>query len=730
MTESAAPDRFAQPGGTPLTDGTSVADGLPVPPDRMSVVGAAPVAASASVAAAASVVADPGSAGVGPYGSWRSPVALDLVAAGFVRLAEVRCDGDAITWLEGRAEDDGRQTLVRWTRDGGVRDVSPAGINVRTRVHEYGGGAYLVAGDQVVISDFATGRLLRVGPDRTTAPMTPDVRSRYADLCLDAARDRLLCVREDHAVEGREAVNTLVAIPLDGSAADDPARVVELAGGWDFVAAPRLSPDGTRLAWIRWNHPNMPWDGTECVVADVRADGLLGEPRVVAGDAGTWVTQPTWSPGGVLHVSAELDGWLNLYRVDGAGDSDAGDGDGRPTGLVPVAPMAAEFGGPEWNFGNADYAFASDGTILAAGRADGRDRLYRIDPAGAANPVEVSLPFTELDSIGVNGDRLVCLAAAPTAFRSVLLVSLLDGSFEVLRRASDAALDPADLAVAEPVEFPTTGGRTAHGLLYRPHNRHARAPDGELPPLVVTSHGGPTSSAFTGLSIPLQVLATRGIAVLDVDYGGSTGYGRDYRRRLDGSWGIVDVDDCVAGARWLAASGIADPARLSIEGGSASGFTTLAALAFRDTFQAGVSYFGIGNLMAFVEETHKFESRYLERLVGPYPAAREIYEARSPIFHVDGIRCPVLVLQGLDDRVVPPAEAERIVAALRANGVPHAYLPFEGEDHGFRKASSMIRAIQAELAFYGAVFGFVPADALPPLPLVGGSTDGHGPPGT
>jgi dipeptidyl aminopeptidase/acylaminoacyl peptidase len=648
-------------------------------------------------------------------------VALDLVAAGFVRLAEPRWDGGAVTWLEGRAEDGGRQMLVRWTREGGVRDVSPAGINVRTRVHEYGGAAYLAAGDLVVISDFATGRLLRVGPDRTAAPLTPDGSRRYADLCLDAARQRLICVREDHMVEGREAANALVAVPLDGSAADDPARVVGLASGSDFVAAPRLSPDGRRLAWTRWNHPNMPWDGTECVVADVLADGSLGPATVVAGGAGTWVTQPAWSPDGALHVSAELDGWLNLHRVE------AGGGAAGVVRLVPLAPMAAEIGGPEWNLGAADYGFADDGTILAAGRSGARDRLFRIDPAGGAVPREIPLPFTELDYLGVRGNRLVCLAAGPTMFRSVVLVSLLDGTFEVLRRASDAALDPADLATAEPVEFPTTGGRTAHGILYRPHNRAARAPEGELPPLVVTSHGGPTSAAYTGLAITTQILATRGIAVLDVDYGGSTGYGREYRRGLDGSWGIVDVDDCVAGAQALVARGIVDPARLAIEGGSASGFTTLAALAFRDVFRAGVSYFGIGNLAAFAAETHKFESRYLERLVGPYPAARDVYDARSPIFHVDGIRCPVLVLQGLDDRVVPPAEAERIVAALRANGIPHAYIPFEGEDHGFRKASSMVRSIQAELAFYGAVFGFVPADPLPPLPLVGARTDGIGP---
>ncbi len=654
---------------------------------------------------------------VAPYGSWSSPVALELVAAGFVRLAEPRWDGAAVTWLEGRAEDAGRQTLVRWTREGGVRDVSPAGINVRTRVHEYGGAAYLAAGDLVIVSDFSTGRLLRVGPDRTATPLTPDGRWRYADPCLDAARGRIVCVREDHALEGREAVNTLVAVPLDGSAAEDPARIVELAGGSDFVAAPRLSPDGRRLAWIRWSHPNMPWDGTECVVAAVRADGSLGAAAVAAGDAVTWVTQPAWSPDGALHVSAELDGWLNLHRVEVGGSGDAA------ARLVPVAPMAAEIGGPEWNFGYADYGFDEDGTIYAAGRSEGRDRLYRIGRPGATAPREIPLPFTELDYLGIRRGRLVCLAAAPAAFRSVVLVNLADGSFEVLRRASEAALDPADLATAEPIEFPTTGGRTAHGILYRPHNRAVRAPDGELPPLVVTSHGGPTAGAHTGLAISVQVLATRGIAVLDVDYGGSSGYGREYRKRLDGRWGIVDVDDCVAGARALAARGIVDPARLAIEGGSASGFTALAALAFRDVFAAGVSYFGIGNLAAFAAETHKFESRYLEGLVGPYPAARDIYEARSPVFHADDIRSPVLVLQGLDDRVVPPAEAERIVAALRANGVPHAYIPFEGEDHGFRRASSILRSAQAELAFYGAVFGFVPADTLPPLPLVGGSTD-------
>ena len=301
-------------------------------------------------------------------------------------------------------------------------------------------------------------------------------------------------------------------------------------------------------------------------------------------------------------------------------------------------------------------------------------------------------------------------------FRTLVRIDLASGAWTAIRRTSELQLDPAVVSVGEPVEFPTTGGRTAHGILYRPANPAFRAPDGELPPLVVTSHGGPTSEAFTGLSLSVQLLTSRGLAVLDVDYGGSTGYGKAYRKRLEGTWGVTDVDDCVAGAREMARRGEADGARLAIEGGSASGFTTLAALAFRDVFRAGVSYFGIGNLEAFAAETHKFESRYLDRLIGPYPAARDVYHARSPIFHAEGFSCPVLVLQGLDDHVVPPAEAERIVAALAAKGIPHVYLPFEGEDHGFRQAANIVRAAQAELAFYGGVFGFTPADDLPPLP--------------
>ena len=643
---------------------------------------------------------------VAPYGSWSSTVAPEALVAGVVRLAEVRLDGDDLLWLEGRPNDGGRATLVRMRPGTAPEDISPVGVNVRTRVHEYGGGASLASGDVVVVSDFASGRLLRVAPDRSATPLTPEGPFRFADLELDGDRGRLLAVREDHSGSG-EAVNTIVAIPLDGSAASDPGAVTVLLAGSDFFSSPRCSPDGRRIAWLRWDHPNLPWDGTECCVAELDGAGMPGPARVVAGDPATWTSQPRWAGDGSLIVASEPGEWIGLHRWDGE----------RLAALT--SGIDAEFVSPDWVFGLSTHGVAGDGTVVAIGRAAGRDRLWRIDPGGERPPAALDLPFTYMTDLVVQGNAAHAIVATPTMFRTLVRIDLASGAWTPLRRTSDLDLDPAIISVGEPVEFPTTGDRTAHGILYRPVNPAVRAPAGEQPPLVVTSHGGPTSAAYRGLSLAFQLLTSRGIAVLDVDYGGSTGYGKAYRKRLEGTWGITDVDDCVAGALAMGSRGEADPGRLAIEGGSASGYTTLAALAFRDVFGAGVSYFGIGNLETFVSETHKFEARYLDRLIGPYPEAAEIYRARSPIFHADGFSCPVLVLQGLDDRVVPPTEADRIVAALAAKGIPHVYLAFEGEDHGFRRAPNIIRSAQAELAFYGGVFGFTPADDLPSLPWRG-----------
>ena len=634
-----------------------------------------------------------------PFGSWESPFPIELLTAGRVSLADVRIDRGAregsITWLEGRPQDAGRTTLVRLTADG-PRDISPAGMNVRDRVHEYGGAPYLVHGDLVIVSDFATGRLHRVGADRSSAPITPEGRFRYADYELDVARDRIIAVREDHSGSG-EAENTIVAIPLDGS-----GDVTILARGHDFFAAPRLSPDGRRLAWLSWDHPNLPWDGTELHVAGVTADGGIGEGRIIAGSPSDWTSQPRWQPDGSLVFVAEPGGWMNLYRWDGASVS-------------PLTALDAEFAFPDWVFGFRTHGATGDGTIYAIGRAEVRDRLYRIVPGGQPEPIE--LPFTDLSWIDVAGDGAVFVADSPTTYQEIVELDLATGAERVLRRSTTNAIDPADVSLGEHVEFPTAGGDIAHGIFYRPHNREFEGPDRELPPLIVTSHGGPTAGTSAGLSISRQLLTSRGFAVLDVDYRGSSGYGRDYRRALEGQWGIADVDDCVFGAQHLVQRGLVDGDRLAIEGGSASGYTTLAALAFRDVFDAGVSYFGIGNLEAFVRETHKFESRYLERLIGPWPAAKAIYDERSPILHTERIHCPVLILQGLDDHIVPPSEAERIVDALSERRIPHAYLAFEGEDHGFRKAENISRSFEAELSFYGQIFGFEPADPIEPLRL-------------
>jgi len=634
-----------------------------------------------------------------PYGEWESPFPISLLTAGVVSLGEVRAIGGVGWWLEGRPDEEGRQVLVRRATDGSETRLTPEGFNARTRVHEYGGAAYVVDGDLVIVSDFATGRPNRVEAPGELRPLTAERAWRFADLVVDRARNRLLAIREDHepATIARhgEAENSLVAIDLDSGA------VTVLASGADFIAAPRLSPDGRRLAWVEWSHPNLPWDGTELRLAEVADDGAVGVASTVAGSPHDWISQPHWSRGGVLHYVAEPNGWMNIHRlVNGRSEM--------------VAELDAEFASPEWVFGLSSYGFLPDGSIVAVGRSGSRDRLYLLGPASGQVEL-IDVPFTEMSSLVVDGDRVVLRAASPTSPFAIVELDPATGATTVLRQSMSTAFDPADISVPEAVEFPTTGDRTAFGLFYPPHNRLVGGPEDELPPLMVTSHGGPTSSASAAFQVGIQLFTSRGYAVLDVDYGGSTGYGREYRKRLEGEWGVVDLDDCVNGARWLAKRGRVDGERLAIRGGSASGYTTLCAVTFSDAFRAGTSYFGIGDLETFVTQTHKFESRYLDRLIGPYPERKDLYHDRSPLTFPERISCPVLILQGADDRVVPPAQAEQIVDALWERHLPHAYLLFPGEDHGFRSAENIIRSFEAELSFYGQVFGFAPADAIEPI---------------
>ncbi len=625
-----------------------------------------------------------------PCGAWASPITAATVISAAVGLSEVRVDGEHVWWSEGRPQEGGRVQLVR---DG--QDTLPEGFAARTRVHEYGGGAWTVRDGAVFFANWADQRLYRLdGPGAapvalTTEPAVP-MGDRYADIDVAPDGTWLVCVRERHPADGSEAVNELVRIPTDG--ADAPEVLLT---GPDFVAAPRLSADGGHLAWIQWDHPNMPWDETGCWVAAIGPEGLA-EPELVAGGLGSAesVVQPRWAPAGTLHVVSDRSGWWNLYRVG----SDE-----------PVVAVEGEIGTPPWVFGMSRYAFLDDGTVVAACRRNGRDELLGYD-----------VPFTSIDSVVSDGRRVLFVGASPTQEAAVVRFDPATGEHELLRRPRDLGLDPAWLSVPEAIEFPTEPGpdgeaRTAHALYYPPTNPEAEAPAGERPPLLVLSHGGPTAAARPMLSLATQFWTSRGFAVVDVDYGGSTGYGREYRDRLREAWGIVDVADCVAAARFLAERGDVDPDRLCIRGGSAGGYTTLQALTTTAVFAAGASHYGVADLGALARDTHKFESRYLDGLVGPWPEAEAVYRERSPIEHTDRLSSPMIILQGSEDEVVPPNQAELMVAALDAKGLPHAYVIFEGEQHGFRKAENIIRALEAELSFYAQVFGFAPADDIEPV---------------
>ncbi|MCL6516060.1 prolyl oligopeptidase family serine peptidase [Alicyclobacillus sp.] len=633
-----------------------------------------------------------------PYGSWKSPITSDLIVQASIGLESLAWDGADLYWLESRPREGGRNVLMRRTAAGGVEEVTPAPFNVRTRVHEYGGGAWVVSNGRLVFSNFEDNRLYIREADGRIRPLTEDSRLRYADGVIDQRRGLWIGVREDHTESDIFAVNTLVAIPLDGG----PDRV--LVSGGDFYSNPRLSPTGDHLAWITWNHPNMPWDGTELWVADVSRDGELRNPRRVAGGPAESVLQPRWSPDGVLYFVSDRSDWWNLYRLRE---------DGR---VEAVHPMQAEFAGPPWVFGLCDYTFVDARTLVCRYTQGGRDHLVRIDTVDGRMD-SLSGDDTWFGHVHSNGHKVAYLAASPVSFRRLMVTGPDGGQPEVVRVASEVPVDPKYFSVPRSITFPTEGGREAYAHYYPPHNPDHTAPAGEKPPLLVHVHGGPTSASPAVLSLSTQYWTSRGFAVVDVNYGGSTGYGRAYRERLKGRWGVTDVDDAVNAALHLVRQGWVDENRLCIAGGSAGGYTTLAALTFRDVFHAGASHFGLSDLEIFVHETHKFESRYMDSLLGPYPEAKSVYHDRSPIHFTDRLSCPIIFFQGLDDRIVPPNQAERMVEALRRKGLPVAYVAFPGEGHGFRRAKNIQRALDGEFYFYSRVFGFTPADPIEPVPI-------------
>ena len=637
---------------------------------------------------------------VAPYGSWKSPITSDLIVKGSIGLGQTALDGEDIYWIEVRPQEGGRSCVVRRNENGRIEDVIPQGFNARTRVHEYGGGDYTVADGTVYFSNFADQRIYRLRrEEKDPVPVTPAVNMRYADAVMDAKRNSLIAVREDHTESEREAVSSIVAISLEG---DDAGRV--LASGNDFYSSPRLSPNGKRLAYLTWNHPNMPWDGCELWVCELDEYGSPGQCERVAGAEQESVFQPEWSPDGTLHFISDRSGWWNLYRLNQSGEQDA------------LCAMEAEFGLPQWIFGMSMYAFESTERILCAFIEKGRATLARLDTdTGKLERLET--PFSDITYVRAAGSHAVLRAGSPSQAAAIVRLDLNTVQVEALRRATDLKIDPCYISVSQAIEFPTEDGLTAHGFYYPPHNCDYTAPEGMRPPLLVKSHGGPTSAASTIFALGIQYWTSRGIAVLDVNYGGSTGYGRAYRQRLNDRWGIVDVDDCVNGARYLIERGLVDGERCAIDGGSAGGYTTLCALTFRDLFKAGASHFGVSDLAALATETHKFESRYLDRLIGPYPERADLYRERSPIHFTDKLSCPVIFFQGLEDKIVLPNQAEMMVDALREKGLPVAYVPFEGEQHGFRRAENIKRALDGEIYFYSRIFGFELADEVEPVEI-------------
>jgi dipeptidyl aminopeptidase/acylaminoacyl peptidase len=656
-----------------------------------------------------------------PYGTWTSPITAARVSAGALRFADIQLDGDDVYWIEGRAAEGGRAVIVRRTPDGRIADVTPPDFNVRTRVYEYGGAPYLVDRGAVYFSNFDDQRLHRQRPGGAPEPLTRP-GFFYSDCRMDRTRGRVIGVREDHSGAG-EPVNTIVALdvgeaghsglsPRNSPPRGRAERIV--VSGSDFYADPVISPDGSTLAWLEWRHPNMPWDGTELWMAPFARDGSLGRRVKVAGGADESIFQPEWSPDGRLYFVSDRTGWWNLYRQNGAN-------------IEAIHPMAAEFGKPQWTLSMVTYAFIGAKRIAATYAQDGRWKMALIE-TDPRKFEPVSLALEPLESIRADARAVYFIGGSPTSAPVIARMTLAAVEAETLRESASEPIDPRWISVPEALTFPspsgsaghagtsgtpgTPGSRDVHAFYYAPHNPDFRAPDGERPPLLVITHGGPTSAHEDVLDPGIQFWTSRGFAVLDVNYSGSSGYGRAYRDRLKGQWGIADVDDVAAGARAMVEAGRADAARLIIRGGSAGGYTTLAALTFRDVFKAGASYYGVSDIEVLARDTHKFESRYLDSLIGPYPAARDRYRERSPIHFTDRLSCALILFQGLDDKVVPPNQSEMMADAVRRKGLPVAYITYEGEQHGFRRAENIVRSLEAELFFYGAVFGFAPADPI------------------
>jgi dipeptidyl aminopeptidase/acylaminoacyl peptidase len=640
---------------------------------------------------------------IAPYGSWQSPISSELIVSESVKLSDVFLDGRDIYWVEMRPSEGGRNVVVRCSSDGRTTDITPPDYNSRTRIHEYGGRSFAVNQADVYFSNFSDQRIYLQKPDAEPVAITPPTGLRFADIIVDQLHQNLICVCEDHAGQRAEPENTLIRLDLNETVAPGDRQLSILASGNDFYASPCLSPDGSQLAWLAWNHPDMPWDGTELWTGRLGQDGTLTETQKVAGGRSESIFQPQWSPDGTLFFVSDRTGWWNLYRW-------------MENEIRPVVQMEAEFGMPQWVFGMSTYAFESARRLICAYTRKGRWQLAEIDLAGNKLDI-IETPYTDIAYLRASPGLAVFVGGSATEPASVVKLDTAARKCEVLRRSIGYEIESGFISIPATVEFPTADDKTSHAFFYPPQNKNYRAPDEERPPLMVISHGGPTAAATDSLNSSIQYWTSRGIAVLDVNYGGSTGYGRAYRQRLNGQWGVVDTIDCVNGAKYSAETFGVDPDRLVIRGSSAGGYTTLCALVFHDVFKAGASYYGVSDLEALALETHKFEARYLDQLIGPYPERKDLYIARSPIHHAGDLSCPAIFFQGLEDKVVPPAQAEMMVDILKDKNLPVAYVVFEKEQHGFRMAPNIKRALDAELYFYSRIFGFRLADEVQPVEI-------------
>ena len=647
-------------------------------------------------------------ASVAPFGTWASPVSAELAASSGKSFAALQIDNDQLYWLEARPLEGGRMVLVKAGADdnSAPQDITPADFNIRTRVHEYGGGAFLVSKGTVYFSNFADQALYAQPTQPGSRPqrISKNDGVRFADCFHDKKRNKLICVREDHrhltdtAANGAEPKNEIVSLALDGT----PSNGNVLWSNSDFVAYPRLNAAGSRMAWISWDHPNMPWDSVALWVADVNKQGELVNPQRVNADTDESVLQPTWQ-GNDLYVLTDRSGWWNVHKL-------------AEGGLEPVHSIDAELGGPLWGLGAKFFAFVADKQILVEPNNAERHGLALLNTEDGSLK-SLNLPYSGFASMVISGNNAYALAGRKDGPSEIIKLDVAAATHSTVISAGEMPIDTKYLSVGQHIEFPTANQQTAYAYYYPPANADFEAPEDELPPLLVLMHGGPTGATGNSFNIAKQFWTSRGIAVVDVNYRGSTGYGRDYRRLLNGQWGVVDLEDAVAVTRHLIAQKLADPHRLLIRGGSAGGYTTLAALAFTEDFAAGANYFGVSDLEALAKHTHKFESRYLDSMIGPYPEAIATYKARSPINALEGFNSPLITFQGLEDQVVPPAQSEMIYKALKEKGTPTAYITFPGEQHGFRKAQNNITALESELYFYGKVLGFEPHGDLPAVAI-------------